>query len=137
VDAPAGTIVLVRDTALRRGAVAREQGTTVLSVGAAPGEAYRPRAWETNRDVYALLDAGRDEDARQLLLDALERYEDTSTLYYNLACAEAKLGEADAALDHLALAVAGEPALAAAARGDHDLDSLRADPRFDARTASA
>jgi hypothetical protein len=44
-DAPSGTIVFVRDPAAKRGAVAREPGTTVLSVGAKPGEAYRPRSW--------------------------------------------------------------------------------------------
>ena len=67
IDAPAGTIVFVRDPAAKRGAVAREAGTTVLSVGAKPGEAYRPRSWETNRDVFALLDSGKNAEAKQLL----------------------------------------------------------------------
>ena len=39
VDGPAGTIVFVRDPTLRRGAVAREPATTVLTVGAKPGAA--------------------------------------------------------------------------------------------------
>ena len=128
VDAPAGTIVFVRNPAVSRGAVAAEAGTTVLAVGARPGDAYRPRAWETNNDVIAMLDSGRHEEAKQLLIEALDRYEDGGTILYNLACAEAQLGETDAALDHLAAAV--RPVLAELARDDGDLEPIRGDPRF-------
>jgi tetratricopeptide (TPR) repeat protein len=130
IDAPAGTIVFVRDPAAKRGAVAREAGTTVLSVGAKPGEAYRPRSWETNRDVFALLDSGKNAEAKQLLIDALEGYDDHGTLLYNLACAEAQLGETDAALEHLRAALADSPSLAESAREDGDLGAIRDDPRF-------
>jgi Cupin domain len=54
VDAPAGTLVYVRDPALERSAVATEPDTAVLAVGGAPGVAYRVAAWE-QRDI----DAGR------------------------------------------------------------------------------
>jgi hypothetical protein len=131
IDAPAGTIVFVRDPAASRGAVAREEGTTVLTVGGRPGEAFRPRAWETNSEVFALLDAGRNEEAKRVLLDALERYEDRGSLLYNLACAEAQLGETDAALEHVRAALAERPAFADDMRGDSDLEPLRSDPRFD------
>jgi AraC-like ligand binding domain len=40
-DADAGTIVFVPDPELRRGAVATEPGTRILTVGAKRGEAYR------------------------------------------------------------------------------------------------
>ena len=130
IDAPAGTIVFVRDPAAKRGAVAREAGTTVLSVGAKPGEAYRPRSWETNRDVFALLDSGKNAEAKQLLVEALERYDDHGTLLYNLACAEAQLGETEAALEHLRAALADSPSLAEYAREDGDLAPIRDDPRF-------
>jgi tetratricopeptide (TPR) repeat protein len=130
VDGPAGTIVFVRDPAAQRGAVAREPDTTVLSVGAKPGEAYTPQPWETNRDVFALLDAGKPAEAKRLLNGALERYEDKSILYYNLACAEAQLGETDAALEHLRTAIGGNPSLAGYLREDGDFASLRDDPRF-------
>jgi tetratricopeptide (TPR) repeat protein len=136
LDAPAGTIVFVRDPAATRGAVARKAGTTILTVGAKPGEAFSPRAWETNRDVFALLDEGKPEEAKRLLTEALDRYEDRSTLFYNLACAEARLGETDAALEHLSTAVAGRPSLAASAREDPDLDGIRDDPRFSAIVAA-
>lgn len=130
VDAPAGTIVFVRDPAATRGAVAREPGTTVLSVGAKPGEAYRPRAWETNRDVFALLDSGKPEEAKRVLTEALDRYDDRGTIFYNLACAEAQLGEADAAIEHLRAALEERPSLADEARKDSDFEPIRDDPRF-------
>jgi tetratricopeptide (TPR) repeat protein len=135
VDAPAGTIVLVRDPTAIRGAVARDARTTVVSVGAKPGEAYQPLAWETNRDVFALLDSGKHAEAKRLLTDALERYDDRATLFYNLACAEAQLGEADAALEHLRAALNERPSLAEAARDDADFEPLRGDPRFAAIVA--
>jgi tetratricopeptide (TPR) repeat protein len=130
VDAPAGTIVFVRDPTAAPGAVAREAGTVVLSVGAAPGEPYRPRAWEVNRDVIALLDDGQPAEAKRLLIEALDRYDDRGSLFYNLACAEAQLGETEAALEHLRAALDERPSLADAAREDSDLERIRDHPRF-------
>jgi quercetin dioxygenase-like cupin family protein len=130
VDAPAGTIVFVRDPAVTRGAVAREPGTTILSVGGKPGEVYRPRPWELNRDVFALLDAGKHAEAKRLLTEALDRYDDRSGLLYLLACAEAQLGETDVALEHLRAAVDARPSLADDARQDSDFEPIRDDPRF-------
>ena len=130
IDGPRGTIVLVRDATLSRGAVAVAAGTTILTVGAKPGEAFTPIPWETSRDVVALLDGGRPAEAKTLLLDSLERYEDRSVLLYNLACAEAMLGEAGEAVEHLRQAIADRPTLADDARGDPDFASLRQDPRF-------
>jgi quercetin dioxygenase-like cupin family protein len=52
VDAPAGTLVFVRDPGLERSAVAVEPDTAVLAVGGAPGVAYRVAAWE-QRDIDA------------------------------------------------------------------------------------
>jgi tetratricopeptide (TPR) repeat protein len=131
LDAPAGTIVYVRDPAATRAAVAGEPETTVVSIGAPPGRAFAPGSWEVGRDLLALFDAGRHGDAKRLLTQALDRYADRGYLLYNLACAEARLGELDAAFEHLAAAVDEFPALAAEARGDADLAALRADPRFD------
>jgi hypothetical protein len=130
VDARAGTIVFVRDPTATRGAVAREPGTTVLTVGGKPGEAYRPRAWETNQEVFALLDRGAHAEAKRVLMGALDRYDDRSSLFYNLACAEAQLGETDAALEHLRASVQERPSFAEDAREDPDLAPIRDDPRF-------
>jgi tetratricopeptide (TPR) repeat protein len=130
IDAPAGTIVFVRDAAAKRGAKAKDPNTTVLAVGGKPGHAYKPRAWETNGDVFALLDAGKPAEAKRILVDALDRYEDNGSILYNLACAEAQLGEKDEALEHLKAALEERPDLAAAAPEDHDLEPLRDDSRF-------
>lgn len=130
IDGPSGTVVFVSNPSAKRSAVAHEPGTTVLTAGAKAGEAFTPQPWETNRDVFALLDAGKPEEAKRLLLDAIERYEDRGTLYYNLACAEAQLGKTDAALEHLRTALASDPSLAAYLAEDADFASIRDDPRF-------
>jgi tetratricopeptide (TPR) repeat protein len=137
LDAPAGTIVFVRDPATTRAAVAREAGTTVVAVGGKPGEAYRPRAWETNAHVFPLFDRGEFAEAKRLLADALDRYADRGTILFNLACAEAQLGEHEAALEHLRAAIRVQPSLAEAARDDSDLAPLRDDPRFVEALASS
>jgi len=130
IDAPPGTLVFVRDPAAKRGAVAAESDTTVLAVGARPGDPYRPRSWETNIDVFPMFDEGRFQEVKDLLLANLERYEDQGALLYNLSCAEARLGHPDAAFDYLRSALEHRPDLAAGASGDEDLASLRDDPRF-------
>ena len=130
VDGPAGTIVFVRDPIAKRGAVARDPETSVLAIGGSPGQAYRPRSWETNSDVIELFDRGLHQEAKQVLTEALERYEDRATILYNLACAEAQLGDADAAFEYLQAGLSERPDLAGIAREDSDLEPIRADPRF-------
>lgn len=46
VDAPAGTLVFVRDPALIRSARATADGTSILAVGGRPGTAFRISRWE-------------------------------------------------------------------------------------------
>ncbi len=46
IEAPAGTLVFVRDPATARGAWAREAGTVLLVVGARPGTPYVVSDWE-------------------------------------------------------------------------------------------
>ena len=130
IDAPAGTIVYVADPELPRGAVAREDNTTVLAVGGEPGEAYRPRGWEVNGDVLPLFESGEIAEARRLLVEAVEYYGDEPGLHYNLACADARLGDRDSAFEHLRIALDGSPRLAEFARTDSDLESIQGDPRF-------
>jgi hypothetical protein len=135
IAAEPGTIVYVPDPAATRGAVAHEAGTTVLSMGGEPGAVYAPRDWETNAEVFPLLDAGEFAAARDLLHAAIAERGQEASLLYNLACAEAGLGETDAALEHLRASIADRPELAASAQDDHDLEPLRADPRFAAIVA--
>ena len=131
LDAPAGTLVFVRDPKAKRGAVATEPGTTVVVVGAKPGEPFHPMPWEVNAEVLPLFGEGRYAEAKARLVEALEQYEvERGILFFNLACAEARLGETDAAIEHLAAAVAERPDLSELAREDEDLAAIRDDPRF-------
>jgi tetratricopeptide (TPR) repeat protein len=137
VDAPAGTVVYVPEPDAKRGANARQAGTTVLALGGRPGDAYQPRAWETNAEVPALFDSGQVEKAKALLTKSLGKYEDNAGILYNLACANALLGETDEAFEHLKAALAGHPAYSESARDDPDFESIRDDPRFDELVGAA
>jgi tetratricopeptide (TPR) repeat protein len=131
VDAPRGTIVFVRNPGTKRKAVSSEPGTLVLTLGAKPGEAYEPLGWEENAEVLDFFKRGEYGEARERLLLALERYPDTAALFhYNLACAESRLGNMDAALEHLQAAVEREDRFAEYAQTDEDLEAIRSDPRF-------
>jgi tetratricopeptide (TPR) repeat protein len=130
VDAPAGTLVFVRDPSLKRGAVADDPATTILTVGGKPGAAYEPLAWEENAEVIPLFAEERYSEAKQRLERALERHPDLGSHLYNLACAESRLGETDAALEHLGRAVEADGRLREIAATDADLDAIRDDPRF-------
>lgn len=124
VDAPVGTFVFVGDPDTTRKGVAKQAGTTVVSIGAKPGEAY-----DGVSDEAALLYETRDyEGAAALLREALERDRAPATVY-GLACMEALLGRNDDAIEHLR-EIAHEPRFRELAASDSDFDSLRDDPRF-------
>ena len=46
IDAPAGTLVFVRDSALIRSARATADGTAILAIGGRPGVPYKISRWE-------------------------------------------------------------------------------------------
>src|SRR5438067_13415989 len=58
IDAPAGTLVFVRP-GTKRGAIATEDGTAVLAVGAKPGAVFGPSAWG---DIFIAFSVARDGD---------------------------------------------------------------------------
>ena len=130
INAGPGSVVFVADPAVKRSAIAQDAGTTVFAVGGKPGEAYKPRSWEANAQVLPLFASGELAEAKEMLNEALGRYDDREGLLYNLACAEARLGETDQAFEHLATALAGRQDYVDLARGDDDLAPLRDDPRF-------
>jgi tetratricopeptide (TPR) repeat protein len=130
IDATAGTVLLVPDPASRRGALAAEPGTVVLVVGAPPGEAYAPAPWEASAQAALYARGGDPDRARAAIAESLENHPDHGRVLYNVACAEALLGDRDVALEHLARAVELEPKGREWAQGDEDLDSLRDDPRW-------
>lgn len=133
VDAPAGTVVFVKDPGAKRGAVAREAGTTVLVVGGTPGRAYEVAPWERNAAALRFWESEDWEGAIAELRELHEAEPESAGILYNLACAEARLGRADDALEHLAASVALFAGFADNAQTDDDLASLRDDPRFPSR----
>jgi tetratricopeptide (TPR) repeat protein len=130
VDAPAGTLVVLRDPTVRRGATAVDEDTLVLAVGGKPGEAFRPSAWESYFSAAPLAKEGRFDEAIALMLPDAEAHPDHPALLYNLACYEALADRRDDALEHLARAVELSPRFREYAEADDDFAALRDDPRF-------
>ena len=132
LDAPRGTFVFVRDPQLQRKAVAKEPGTSVLSIGAKAGEAYTPSQWEASSVAFPYFRSGEYEKAKEVLTEAHRLQPIHGGVAYNLACAEARLGETEAAIEHLRAALELRPELAELAKTDEDFESIRDDPRFPA-----
>jgi tetratricopeptide (TPR) repeat protein len=130
VEAPAGSVVFVRDPAAQRGAVAEEPGTTVLALGGKPGEAFLPLPEEFSVafDAYNAKDYERSIELYQELLES--GFPRKAGILYNIACNEALLGRADDAFDHLRAAIDADERVLELLRTDTDLDPIREDPRF-------
>ena len=130
VDAPAGTIVFLRPNT-KRGAIAAEDDTAVLAVGAKPGVVFEPSLWEDVFAANAYADKGDLDRARQLMADLVEQNPDAWQGFFNAACLEARLGDRDRAMEHFERALELEPEKAREfAKTDSDFDSIRDDPRF-------
>jgi quercetin dioxygenase-like cupin family protein len=129
-EVAAGGFVHVPEPASRRVAVALEDGTIVLAIGAKRGEAFRPSAWEWNAEAIALWDTGDHERIEAVLREGLAEHPEHPTMIYNLACLRSLAGRTDEALEFLREACAANPDLAENAGSDSDLDAIRDDPRF-------
>ena len=132
LDAPAGTLVYISDPKVRRKAVAQEQSTLVLAIGAEPGVPYEPSAWEW---YFAAMPAFRNErwvEAITLMEEGLAEKPGHPSILYNLACAESRAGRPLDALTHLQAAVSADPKFADQAREDPDFDPIRREPGFPA-----
>lgn len=130
LDMPAGTCVFLPDPHARRHAVALEDATTVLAVGGEPGKPFEVSAWEWRFRAQPHMDAGDWGKGAAILADGLRAHPGDGSLLYNLACCEARLGRLDAATEHLAAALAGDPEVREWAADDADLDPLRGRPDF-------
>ncbi|HEX2111176.1 MAG TPA: hypothetical protein VHF67_06450 [Gaiellaceae bacterium] len=131
IDAPAGTFVFIRDPTVRRHAVAREAGSTVIAVGGRPGEPFKESAWEYSFAARPYLDAGEYDRAVEVASEGLARHPDDPGLVYNVACYEALAGRREDALAHLHQAYDLAPdKVRRWAKDDSDLDSIRADAPF-------
>jgi tetratricopeptide (TPR) repeat protein len=132
IEAPTGTLVFVRDPAVKRSAVAKDPDATILAIGATPGVAFSPSPWEENADIIPLFESGDYQEAKERLERVLERHPNAAGIVYNLACAEARLGETEAALEHLGRAIEINAKFREDAQDDPDFESIRGDPRFPA-----
>ena len=120
MDAPAGTLVFYSDPALKRGAVAEEEGTVVLAVGAKPGEAFTPSGWEWS---FAAV-AQEPEEAVATMRDGIEKLGESAPGYYHLARHELRAGRRDDAKAHLARALELDPDFRKYAEQADDLKEL-------------
>jgi tetratricopeptide (TPR) repeat protein len=128
-DAPARTVVFVRDPAARRGAIATEPNTTALAVGGASGQA-EVSPWESVAHAIPAWRSGDYETARATIEAGLEEHPDNPSLLYDLACLEALSGDAETATEHLRRAVELKPEYAKDAQNEEDFASIRARPDF-------
>jgi len=125
VDAPAGTVVFIRDPEVTRHARAEEPGTAVLAIGGKPGEAYSPSAWEWYFYAERFRSSEDWEGAIAFLEEGAERYPDHPGMLYALGCFEALAGRPDDALAHVRRAVELHAGFADWAQKDDDLASIR------------
>jgi tetratricopeptide (TPR) repeat protein len=132
LDAPAGTILFIRDPAVKRVAVEEEAGSVVLAVGGEPGRAYEPSPWEHNFAVVPLLAEGRFDEAIVELEAGLSEHPGNAAILYNLACAESMAGRTVDALNHLHEAIRRNPRYRANAATDPDFAPIRREPGFPA-----
>jgi mannose-6-phosphate isomerase-like protein (cupin superfamily) len=136
-DAPAGTLVHCPPGTLRE-AFAEESATTVLGIGAKPGEVFRPSGWEWVFAGVSLLEQGDEAGARRELEAGIAANPGSWQGPFNLACVEARLGNRDAALDQLERAAElDREAVARYAPNDSDFAELMDEPRFLAVTGQA
>ncbi len=124
LDAPAGTIVFVRDPSVKRHARAEEPGTSVLAIGGPRDGVYEPSPWEywfaaERHRASGDFDAMADEIAT-----GLEQYPDHPAVLYYLARAEALAGRKDDALAHVTRALELRPEWSDHIRQDEELAPL-------------
>lgn len=133
VDAPAGTLMFVRDPDALRRAVAAEPDTMVLTVGARPGEAFQTSfwelAWRESREAFAHYNEKRYAEAAATLREAVGKYPEHAGVHYNLACFAASQ-EKPTRRSNTSDAVELRPDFREAAKDDSDFDPIRADPRL-------
>jgi tetratricopeptide (TPR) repeat protein len=130
VDAPAGTLVYVREPEARRKATGTPE-TVILAIGAKPGEAFTPSAWEGTAEGFQAYQEGDYPRALELFQAGEAEFPDSAGRLYNVACMCALLGRRDEALENLRRALELDGAtFGPAALKDSDFDSLKDDPEF-------
>jgi tetratricopeptide (TPR) repeat protein len=134
VDAPVGTFVFARP-GVTRTAFAEEPETTILAVGATPGQAYQPEGFEIWAPLNRLYLEGRYAEAAEGGREAVKAHPEYPGLLYNLACCESPAGRTDDAIEHLRLAIDRSERYRSFAEDDSDFDPIRDEPAFQALVA--
>jgi quercetin dioxygenase-like cupin family protein len=129
IDAPASTLVFVRPNT-RRGAIAAEDDTAVLAVGAKPGVVFEPSAWEDVFVANSYAEQGEVDRARAVYAQLLENHPDAWQGLFNAACFESRFGDHERAFEYLERAVELDPSAREYAVNDSDFDPIREDERF-------
>jgi tetratricopeptide (TPR) repeat protein len=135
IDAPAGTLVFIRDPDVRRAAKARLADTTLLAIGGKPGAPYEISAWEFWFAAEPHRLAGNYARAVEVASAGLVLHPNHAGLLYNVACYESLAGQREGALEHLKRSIDADPQFRERARSDADFAPLRDDSRFAALTA--
>lgn len=130
LDAPAGTVVFIRDPQVKRHARAEEPDTAVLAVGGPRDGVYEPSGWEHAFAAEKHRATGDYEAMVAEIAAGLERHPDDPGLLYDLGCAEALAGRTDEALAHVRRALELKPEWADHMRKDEDLVSLHEHPEW-------
>jgi quercetin dioxygenase-like cupin family protein len=137
VDAPAGTLVFARP-GTKRGAIAAEDGTAVLGVGAKPGVVFEPSPWEEIFAGFSYADQGDLDKARELLEGAVATHPEAWQGHFNLACFEILHGDKEAGIAAVQRAYELEPEqVPKYVVEDTDFDAVRDDPRVSAIAGQA
>jgi tetratricopeptide (TPR) repeat protein len=131
IDAPEGTLVFVAP-GTRRTAFAEEAGTTVLAIGAPPGQAYEAFGWELWAPALPYYRSGDYEQAIEIMGPIVTEHPEYPGLLYNLACLESLAGRKEDAIEHLRAAIERSPRSKGLAVTDSDFDPIRDDPAFQA-----
>jgi tetratricopeptide (TPR) repeat protein len=126
-EAPAGTFVYVPPN-VKRTAFAEEPGTTVVSVGGTPGEAYDPVGWELWYPLRKRYEAGQNDEVVARLREIVAENPQYGLLFYNLACCESLTGQPADAVEHLRRAIELSDQFRDFAKTDSDLDAIREEP---------
>jgi quercetin dioxygenase-like cupin family protein len=129
VDAPAGTIVYAHP-GTKRGAIAVEDDTAILAVGAKPGVVFEISPWEDMFAAFSYAQKGEVEKARGLISNAVEQRPDEWQGPFNWSCFEILYGDKERGIELLQRAYELNPErVAEAAAKDSDFDAVRDDPR--------
>jgi hypothetical protein len=128
-EASEGTFVFVPANVTRT-AFAEDAGTTVVSVGGTPRQAYNPVGWELWYPLRTRYMAGEHAEVLEPLRQIVAENPQYGLLHYNLACLESLNGNRAEAIEHLDQAIELSAQFRNYAKHDSDLDAVRDEPRF-------